>query len=902
MLDAADDRGVQFMTMEYIKGNDLDRLVREGDVLPIDLALDCIIQAARGLEAAHAMGIVHRDVKPGNLMLDDQGLVRVLDLGLARLVEAINPFGEAGTGALTQSGTYMGTVDFMAPEQGVDSRRVDYRADIYSLGCTLCYLLTGRAPFDGPTVLSRLMAHQERAPTSLPAMRSDVPRAVDAVYQKMMAKQPADRFASMTEVITRLEACRSPSTATDAARSELQSFARSVIMKRATPKGTIRDTPVFDHNEPFAISEGLDRQADAFPVAKELKHAVDPLKSPFASGPVGPGVGPMAFFQRNKVSIPLLAVGALFLIGVVGLGYSRFPRSPEKPADDRGRAAASEPSSGAGPIPRSLSGEPQSPGSDAVPAATFDVATLYAYHFHEWRSIAVSANGHRALIGGTSEQPELLNIDTAKIERSFGWHFATITDVAITPDGHRGLVGTYSIPKQNIKNGNMKRAGTLRFWNMTTGQAFFPMQQPYEGDVTSVATSADGRRGLSGGRNGELTLWDLTTGERLRSLGPQQGFIAQRAMVFFPDGRRAATAGQDKLVHVWDLETGRELGAWAGHDARVTGLALSADGRRIATGGADATVILWDADSGKILHRFDMPPNDSGASVAFDTENHLVAAGTGSSGDPPIAGNLLVWDMKTFALVRRDERPFARHMAVGTLPFGRVITSDKNGIRIWTPRPPTAIAAAPAIATQPSNDPVDLIAILDRIPHKAYGDWQVRGSELQTPSTRYARLQVPCEPTSDYRINMKVELIGKEASHPLGLGLVVGGRQTEILIDTITPKDGKLSKSLVPNGRYSGLNYVDGVPLPYGSNAHYGRILYPSRPVDIVVTVRAGSIRMTCDAVIVVDWSGDPRQLIRHVHWTDVGSKSLFLSSSTSVLIHRMVLTPLRGGSNSAND
>ena len=102
----------------------------------------------------------------------------------------------------------MGTVDFMAPEQGIDSSRVDHRADIYSLGCTLCYLLTGRAPFDGPNVLARLMAHQEPAPASLLAARPDVPKAIDAVYQKMMAKKAADRPASMSEVIERLEACR----------------------------------------------------------------------------------------------------------------------------------------------------------------------------------------------------------------------------------------------------------------------------------------------------------------------------------------------------------------------------------------------------------------------------------------------------------------------------------------------------------------------------------------------------------------------------------------------------------------------------------------------------------------------------------------------------------------------
>ena len=253
VLDADEDRGVQFMTMEYIEGNDLDRLVRDGGVLPVDQALDCVIQAARGLEAAHAQGIVHRDIKPGNLMLDGSGQVRVLDLGLARLVEASNPFGETASGPLTKSGTYMGTVDFMAPEQGIDSRRVDHRADIYSLGCTLCYLLTGRAPFDGATVLARLMAHQDRAPASLLAARPDVPRAIDAVYQKMMAKKPADRPASMSEVVALLEACRSSAGKADEARSGLKTFAESVVMKRGSPRVTVRES-VFGRDEPPVLS------------------------------------------------------------------------------------------------------------------------------------------------------------------------------------------------------------------------------------------------------------------------------------------------------------------------------------------------------------------------------------------------------------------------------------------------------------------------------------------------------------------------------------------------------------------------------------------------------------------------------------------------------------------------
>ena len=182
LLDADEDRGVHFLVMDYVEGRDLDRVVRDRGPMPVVQAIDCLIQAARGLEAAHAQGIIHRDIKPGNLMLDAAGTVRVLDLGLARIVDAANPFGKAAGGRLTESGMYMGTVDYMAPEQAEDSHRADHRADIYSLGCTLYYLLTGREPFEGETVLKRLMAHMEQPAPSLRAKRPEVPAKLEAVY------------------------------------------------------------------------------------------------------------------------------------------------------------------------------------------------------------------------------------------------------------------------------------------------------------------------------------------------------------------------------------------------------------------------------------------------------------------------------------------------------------------------------------------------------------------------------------------------------------------------------------------------------------------------------------------------------------------------------------------------
>ena len=189
---------------------------------------------------------MHRDVKPGNLMLDGAGTVRVLDLGLARVIEAASVLGRDSEGALTRSGAYVGTVDYIAPEQADDPRSADHRADIYSLGCTLYFLLAGYPPFHGTTVLKRLIAHQERPAPSLLDARDEIPNALETVYQRMVAKRPADRPASMAEVVTLLEACRSSADEAKTARVALRGYAQRMV-KRADgeSRGKERDSSVF---------------------------------------------------------------------------------------------------------------------------------------------------------------------------------------------------------------------------------------------------------------------------------------------------------------------------------------------------------------------------------------------------------------------------------------------------------------------------------------------------------------------------------------------------------------------------------------------------------------------------------------------------------------------------------
>lgn len=204
--DADEANGVHFLVMEYVEGSDLSAIVKKNGPFSVEKAVNYVLQAARGLEFAHGEGIVHRDIKPANLLLDKKGVVKILDMGLARIQGDA-----AGQAELTGTGAVMGTVDYMAPEQAVSTKHADARADIYSLGCSLFYLLTGTPTFDGDTLMAKLLAHRDKPIPSLRSVRAEVPAKVDAVFKKMVAKKVEDRYQTMRDVIADLEQCSAAS-------------------------------------------------------------------------------------------------------------------------------------------------------------------------------------------------------------------------------------------------------------------------------------------------------------------------------------------------------------------------------------------------------------------------------------------------------------------------------------------------------------------------------------------------------------------------------------------------------------------------------------------------------------------------------------------------------------------
>ncbi len=246
--DAEQAGDCHFLVMELVDGMSLDRVLQRMGPLPVAYTCDFVRQAALGLQHAHEHGMVHRDIKPHNLMLTRQGQVKVLDFGLARFASENGP-----AASLTECGALTGTPDFMSPEQAEDARRADIRSDIYSLGCTLYTLLTGRVPFPGTNFVETVVGHLKNEPSPLTEFRSDLPPELVQVVGRMMAKDPVQRYQTPAEV----------------ARALLAFSKEGTITGNAFPADIDEDsvrsgTP---HSEPTPVAPDLFRGRDGIAVS-----------------------------------------------------------------------------------------------------------------------------------------------------------------------------------------------------------------------------------------------------------------------------------------------------------------------------------------------------------------------------------------------------------------------------------------------------------------------------------------------------------------------------------------------------------------------------------------------------------------------------------------------------------
>jgi serine/threonine protein kinase len=249
---------IHFLVMEYVDGASLQEIVKKSGPLDAIRAAHYISQAAQGLQHAHEVaGLVHRDIKPGNLIADRSGTVKVLDMGLARFF-----YDEEDLLTKQFDENVLGTADYLAPEQALDSHAVDIRADIYGLGATFYFLLTGRTPFSEGTVAQKLIWHQTRQPRPIESFRSDVPEGLIAVIAKMMAKDPAQRYQMPIDVVEAL----APWTQTPIPPPETGEMPKLSLAALATASGESMVAPAPERVRPPSSQS----RRDTPPVATSL--------------------------------------------------------------------------------------------------------------------------------------------------------------------------------------------------------------------------------------------------------------------------------------------------------------------------------------------------------------------------------------------------------------------------------------------------------------------------------------------------------------------------------------------------------------------------------------------------------------------------------------------------------
>jgi serine/threonine protein kinase/WD40 repeat protein len=672
--------------MEYVEGLDLASLVNARGPIPVEEACCYVQQAALGLQHAHEWGTVHRDIKPSNIMLSQRGeqLIKILDFGLAKAnreyqVPKMGIDGAEKTqqtaADLTILGQPLGTPAYIAPEQINNALHADIRADIYSLGCTLYYLLSGGPPFPAETVYDMLQAHHSMDAQPLNIANPEVPSELEALVAKMMTKEPERRFQTPGEVARGLQ----PFIKTDAPKAVAVDFQASPPDEPAvSPRsGGSRELAVHSSTASIPTPGGVpwpDRHV-------EIKESqIDFDERPAIRPPPAKSPEP----ARGRPSRPWsLGAGLLGLVTILlGAGVTY------RIVTDRGQLVieTDDPSI---EVVVKQSGElvtiidPQTKKQIELRSGQYDLELTGGKPGLRLSAREITLKrGDQAIVTMRSEpeppdkldsaselsptglQPELVEVAPLR------GHADGVESVAVSPDGRRVLSGSSD--------------RTMVLWDIKS-RAEVQRFAGHGGWVMSVAFSPDGRQALSGGEDKVIRLWDLETGGLIREFKGHPDWVIRVA--FSPDGRRVYSTsggfhdsdwrkGTDFAVRVWDVETGRQIGKMEGHRGVVWGLSVSPDGRKLLTGGD--TIIVWDAETRAEIRRFSEHEAEV-ANVAFLPDGRRAA----SSGWD---GTIRLWDLGSGQQLRCFRGNSRGGTCVAVSPDGRCMLSSNWGgrdVRLW---------------------------------------------------------------------------------------------------------------------------------------------------------------------------------------------------------------------------
>jgi hypothetical protein len=637
-IHAVDEaKGLPYLVMEYVSGQSLQQRLDATGPLEVREVLRIGMQAAAGLAAAHAQGVIHRDVKPANILLENGvARVKITDFGLAR----------AGADAkLSQSGVVAGTPQYMAPEQA-RGEAVDPRADLFSLGSVLYAMCTGLAPYSASGAMAVLKRVCEDRPRPIREINPEVPEWLVAVIERLHAKEPANRFQSAAEVTELLGG--------HLARLQ-QGVARSA--RRSSKTWRVAARAVHTHRWAVAAAVlllllgGLG-VTEATGVTKLVPTVIRIVQ----------GDGSLVVeVDDPQVRVVVEGDGGIVITGAGPQEIHLRPGSYRFRASKAGKTVRDE-------VVTIMRGDRQvvrvtHEGGGTIASgksATTRPGSPCAFEGHTAPvlCVAISRDGKFALSGGVDRTVRLWELASGRALHCFRGHTDEVAAVAFSPNGQRAVSGggdlcirwwdletgralgswpghtdkvrslVYSADGRFVVSGS--HDGTVRLWDAVKGAETRSLPG-HQGCVTSVAISRDGRTILSGGEDGTVRVWDRLIGEEVHRLNGHTREVY--AVAFDADGRRAVSGGNDRTVRIWDVERGEQLRCLTGHVNAVVGVAFAADGRRVFSASSqyqvvDQTLRVWDVAGGGALKCFGGAPSDRLSCVAFGSDGQVALSGS----------------------------------------------------------------------------------------------------------------------------------------------------------------------------------------------------------------------------------------------------------------------------------
>ena len=534
-------KDIPFLVMELISGESLEKKLEREGRLPLNEIVRIGMQTAAGLAAAHEKGLIHRDIKPGNILLEKSGVrVKLSDFGLARAAEDVR---------LTRSGLVAGTPLYMSPEQA-SGEELDARSDLFSLGVVLYELAAGEPPFAGKTPLAVLKRLTEEHPRPLREVNPDLPEWFVQIVEKLLAKKPSERFQTARELADTLEHFWAllKSSGTVPCPKKKAAHLKAVIL--GTAAGLL------------TAMLGLAAVLFLLPRAQSENKIPEPLH--VFKGGEGP-LWSLAVSQDGKNLATGADDGTVKYWDIAGERVV-WTFSPHKTP--------------IWALALSPQGNYLATGSDDGQAKIWDLQTkadiFTLPKIGGVRAIAFDSDSKRITTGGRDGSVKVWDFVTQSELATTSGHDSLVAAVAFAPDG------------KSIASGSADK--TIRIWDAASGKLKLKLTG-HESGVYGIAFAPSNRYLVSGGWDHTVRLWDLDSGSQIAKLDGHTQDVW--SVAFNPEGTRFVSAGEDQIVRVWDLETKKEAHSFRGSTSTILNVRFSSDPGCVIAAGKDGTARMW---------------------------------------------------------------------------------------------------------------------------------------------------------------------------------------------------------------------------------------------------------------------------------------------------------------------